>query len=45
MTRIEGAVRAMCRFHGLPENTSFEGRPMWESYIDAAVAVIEASDD
>lgn len=45
MTRIERAARAMCRFHRLPEDTKFEGRPMWESYIDEAAAVIAAIDD
>lgn len=45
MTRIERAARAICRFHGLPENTKFEGRSMWESYVDEAIAVIEAIDD
>ena len=45
MTRIERAARALCRFHNLPENTKFEGRPMWESYVDEAIAVIDAIDD
>lgn len=45
MTRIERAARALCRFHKLPENTKFEGRPMWESYVDEAIAVITALDD
>lgn len=45
MTRIERAARALCRFHGLPEDTKFEGRPMWESYIDQAAAAIGAIDD
>ena len=45
MTRIERAARALCRFHKLPENTKFEGRPMWESYVDEAIAVIDAIDD
>lgn len=44
VTRIERAARAMCRFHGLPENTKFEGRPMWESYLDEARAVLAAID-
>ncbi len=45
MTRIERAARAMCRFHGLPENIKFEGHPMWKSYVDEAAAVVEAIDD
>jgi protoheme ferro-lyase len=39
---LERACRALCRFHGLPEDTKFEGRPMWESYIPEARAVMEA---
>ncbi|TCQ02179.1 hypothetical protein [Sphingomonas sp. PP-CC-3A-396] len=45
MDRIERAARALCRFHELPENTTFEGRPMWESYVDEAIAVISAIED
>lgn len=45
MTRIERGARALCRFHKLPENTKFEGRPMWESYVDEARAVIAAIDE
>lgn len=42
MTQIERAARALCRSNGLPENIQFEGRPMWESFIPHAMAVIEA---
>jgi hypothetical protein len=28
---LELAARALCRFNGLPEDTKFEGRPMWEA--------------
>lgn len=38
----ELAARALCRLHGNPEDTMFEGRPMWESYLPEADAVIEA---
>jgi hypothetical protein len=44
MTRIECAARALCRFNRIPENTKFEGRSMWESYIDEAKAVLAALD-
>lgn len=44
MTRIERAARALCRFHNLPENTRFEGRAMWESYIEEVKAVLDALD-
>lgn len=39
---LELAARALCRFRGLPENTKFEGRPMWESFVPEARAVLEA---
>jgi hypothetical protein len=45
MTRIERAARALCRFQGLPENTQYEGRRMWESFIAQAAAVVEAIDE
>lgn len=38
----ERAARALCRFHGNPEDTMFEGRPMWESYLPEVEAVLEA---
>lgn len=38
----ELAARALCRHDGHPENAKFEGRPMWESYLPAADAVLKA---
>lgn len=38
----ELAARALCRHDGHPENTQFEGKPMWESYLPAADAVLDA---
>lgn len=40
---IEAAARALCRLEGNPENTRFEGKPMWTSYIREATAAIEAA--
>lgn len=40
---IEAAARALCRFDGHPENTKFEGKQMWMSYLPAATAAIEAA--
>lgn len=40
---IEAAARALCRAEGNPENSKFEGRPMWQSYVPAAKAAIEAA--
>ena len=39
----EQAARALCRRAGNPENTTFEGRPMWMSYIDEVDVVLEAA--
>lgn len=36
----ELAARALCRYEGLPEDTQFEGKPMWESYLAEADAVL-----
>lgn len=38
----ELAARALCRHDGHEENIRFEGRPMWESYLPAADAVLAA---
>lgn len=40
---LEAAARALCRRAGLPENTQFEGRPMWQSYLPEATAAVEAA--
>lgn len=41
MTDLERLARALCRFDGNPENTKFEGRPMWESYVPQVLAVLQ----
>lgn len=38
----EVAARALCRFHGHPENITFEGKPMWRSFIPEVTAVLVA---
>lgn len=38
----EIAARALCRFDGHAEDIKFEGRPMWESYLPQADAVLKA---
>lgn len=43
--RREVVARTLCRFAGHPENTKFEGRPMWMSYLDEADAVLAALDE
>lgn len=39
---LERAARALCSLQGLPENTKFEGRPMWESFLPNARVALEA---
>lgn len=38
----EAAARALCRREGHPENITFEGKPMWQSYLDVVDTVLEA---
>lgn len=40
---LEAAARALCRQAGNPENTKFEGQPMWMSYLPEASAAIQAA--
>lgn len=39
----ERAARALARFNDVPENTQFEGRPMWESFLPEVDAVLDAA--
>ena len=39
----ERAARALCRLAGNPEDTTFEGKPMWASYLDEVDAVLRAA--
>lgn len=39
----ERAARALCRLSDVPENTMFDGRPMWESFLPEVNAVLEAA--
>lgn len=40
---FEAAARALCRLSGNPENTQFEGKPMWQSYLPEAKVAVEAA--
>jgi len=40
-TALERIARALCSHDGLPENTQFEGRPMWESFLPKARIALE----
>ncbi|MGR4892238.1 hypothetical protein ACIPPQ_14515 [Sphingopyxis sp. LARHCG72] len=37
---LERVARALCRAEGHPENIQFEGKPMWQSYLPNARAVL-----
>lgn len=39
---FEVIARALCWHDGHPQDIKFEGRPMWESYLDQANAVAAA---
>jgi len=39
----ERAARALCRLDGHFENTTFEGKPMWQSYLAQVDAVLQAA--
>lgn len=42
-TPRERAARALCALAGNPEDTMFEGKPMWMSYLDEVDAVLGAA--
>lgn len=42
---LERVARALCRLDAMPEDVTFEGRPMWESYLANARAAIGAMRD
>lgn len=39
----ERAARALCKLHGHLPDTRFEGKAMWESYLDEVDAVIASA--
>lgn len=39
----ERAARALARFNEVPEDTMFERRPMWVSFLPEVDAVLEAA--
>ncbi len=41
-TPSEIIARALCQTKALPENTRFEGRSMWESFLPEADAILTA---
>lgn len=42
MTPLERAARALCALDGNPENATMEGKPLWQSYLPEARAVLWA---
>jgi len=38
----ELAARALCHFHGVAANITFEGKPMWMSFLKEVDAVLHA---
>lgn len=38
----ELAARALCRLANQPEDITFQGKPMWQAYLDEVDAVIKA---
>lgn len=39
---LERIARALCAIDGHPPDIRFEGRPMWQSYLPAAQAALDA---
>lgn len=39
----DAVARALCRHDGHPENSKFEGKPMWQSYLPAAKVATDAA--
>jgi len=40
---IELACRALCQLRGLPEDTRWNGAPMWHSVVHEAMTVLAAA--
>lgn len=38
----ETAARALCEYEGVPEDTLFEDKPMWMSYLEQVDVVLNA---
>lgn len=39
---LERAARALCSLAGNPENATMDGKPVWQSYLPEARAVLQA---
>jgi len=42
-TTIELAARALCRLHGLPEETRYQGGKMWQSHLGGAMEILRTA--
>lgn len=40
---VEKAARALCHFRDLPEDTRYQGGPMWHSHLLEALQVLKAA--
>ncbi|WP_414463302.1 hypothetical protein [Hyphomicrobium sp. DY-1] len=40
---VERVCRALCGFHGNAADTRFEGKAMWESYVEKACQIINGA--
>lgn len=40
---VELAARALCQLRGLPEDTRYNGAPMWHSMVHEAMTVLAAA--
>jgi len=47
LARLKGprevAARALCRFHGIPEDAQFLGKPIWMDYLKEVDVVLNAA--
>lgn len=40
---VERVCRSLCAYHGDAADTRFEGKAMWESYMDEAALIIDGA--
>ena len=42
-TPLEQAARALCRLHGLSEDTTYQGARMWEAHLGDAMEILRVA--
>lgn len=40
---LEQAARALCRLHGLSEDTTFQGAKMWQAHLGDAMEILRVA--